>query len=68
MMKIKMLKQSDIAKCPFYIFVPEHYRDDGTCKCNDAEHRRMMIKQWGYKRADFVRAGILKDSTIKAVK
>lgn len=31
---IKVLKNSDIGRCPKYILVPEHYRDDGTCRCN----------------------------------
>jgi hypothetical protein len=56
---IRMIKQSDISKCPFYILMPSHYRADGTCKCNDAMERRMMCKQWGYTKRDFVRAGII---------
>lgn len=47
------LKQSTIGSCPFYIFMPEHYHEDGSCKCNNAEHRRMMIKEWGYSKRDF---------------
>lgn len=39
--------------CRFAIFTPEHYRDDGTCMCDDAEHREMMIKLWGYSASDF---------------
>lgn len=31
-MKIKVMQQSDIMKCPSYILLPEHYRDDGSCK------------------------------------
>ena len=42
-----------IVKCPFFIMVPEHYREDGTCKCDDPEHRRMMIREWGYAVDDF---------------
>ena len=33
------IKQSDIAKCPFYIMVQENYRQDGSCKCDDRYHR-----------------------------
>ncbi len=55
---VRLIKQSDIGKCPFLIMVPEHYREDGTCKCNDPEHREMMKKRWGYKDRDFKRAGI----------
>jgi hypothetical protein len=51
--EVRVIKQSSIAKCRFYILVPEHWRMDGTCKCDDAEHRAMMIKSWGYKKKDF---------------
>ena len=51
--QIKVLKQSDIGKCKFFIFDPSHYREDGSCKCDDAAHRRMMIEQWEYSSSDF---------------
>jgi len=38
--------------CTFFIMVPEHYREDGTCKCDDAEHRKEMRK-WGYTKKHF---------------
>lgn len=44
---VRVIKQSDIGKCPHVIFVPEHYRDDGTCKCNDPAATEM--KEWGYR-------------------
>lgn len=47
------IKQSDILKCPFKIIMPEHYRADGTCRCDDADHRKMMIKEWGYTERHF---------------
>lgn len=50
---MRIMKHSDLRKCPFTILVPDHYRADGTCKCNDAEHRKMMIREWGYKPKDF---------------
>lgn len=37
---VREIKQSDIGKCPFVIFDATHYRDDGTCKCNDTVHRQ----------------------------
>lgn len=40
-------------KCPFSIMMPEHYRNDGTCKCDDPDHREMMIHDWDYSRDDF---------------
>ena len=51
--EIKVIKNSDIQKCPFVIFAPEHYREDGSCKCDDPEHRKMMIREWGYKERHF---------------
>jgi hypothetical protein len=50
---VREIKQSDLQKCRFCIFMPEHYRDDGSCKCDDAEHREFMIREWEYKRKDF---------------
>jgi len=44
---VRLIKQSDLRKCPHYILVPEHYRDDGSCRCNDQSHAEM--KEWGYK-------------------
>lgn len=53
LVKVTLLKHSNIAKCWFYIMAPEHYREDGSCKCNDPVHQKMMIREWGYKRSDF---------------
>lgn len=56
---VTTLKQADMLKCPFAIIALEHYRPDGTCKCDDREHRVHMRKEWGYKNTDFERAGIV---------
>ena len=50
---VREVAQSDIRACRFTILVPGHYREDGACKCNDPEHRAMMIREWGYTEADF---------------
>jgi hypothetical protein len=50
---IRNIKQSSIMACRFYIMVAGHYREDGSCKCDDAEERRMMIRAWGYTEKDF---------------
>jgi hypothetical protein len=39
--------------CPFAIMVPEHYRDDESCKCDDADERARMIAEWEYSETDF---------------
>ena len=40
------MKQTDVHNCPHYIMMPNHYRDDGTCKCNELGHQVMLA--WGY--------------------
>ena len=44
---VREIQQSDIGKCPHVIFSPEHYRDDGTCKCNDPDEK--IMAEWEYK-------------------
>jgi len=50
---VRMIKQDSIKGCPFFILMPDHYREDGTCKCNDSIERNKMIKEWGYEKSDF---------------
>lgn len=45
--------QSDIGNCPQVILLAEHYREDGSCKCDNADEREMMIREWGYTEDDF---------------
>lgn len=33
--------------CPHFIFMPEHYREDGTCKCDNPDE--LVMKEWGYR-------------------
>lgn len=49
----RVISQADITACKFVIMVPEHYREDGSCRCNDPEHQVMMIREWGYSQEDF---------------
>ena len=44
---IRNINQSDLTKCPHYILMPEHYRQDGSCRCNDKTHTEM--REWGYR-------------------
>jgi hypothetical protein len=53
---VRLIKQSDIRKCPHFILVASHYRPDGSCKCDDAGEREMMIREWEYTPDSF--AGI----------
>ena len=50
---VRIIRQADICACPHVIMMPAHYRDDGSCKCNDAEEQAMMIREWGYSKTDF---------------
>lgn len=52
---VRMIKQSDIMACPHFILMRTHYRPDGSCKCDDATERAMMISEWGYEASDFER-------------
>ncbi len=47
------IKHSDIRACPHTILVAAHYREDGSCKCDNLEERQKMIREWGYKQSDF---------------
>jgi hypothetical protein len=44
---IHVLSQDIIFKCPHYIVVPDHYRADNTCRCNDPSHTEM--RECGYR-------------------
>jgi hypothetical protein len=48
--KVRLTKQADIKGCPHIIFAGEHYREDGTCRCDDPQHVEM--KEWGYTWRD----------------
>jgi hypothetical protein len=52
---VRLIRQADIGKCPHFIMVPEHYREDGSCKCDDPG--RATIMGWLLKAKD---AGLLK--------
>lgn len=47
LVNVRMIRQRDLMRCPFCILDPSHYREDGTCRCNDATHTEM--KEWGYR-------------------
>jgi len=40
------MQQSMIRSCPQFIFSPDHYRADGSCKCDDPHDANMS--EWGY--------------------
>lgn len=42
----RKLAKDDIRACPWLIMLPSHYREDGSCRCNDPVHTEMA--EWGY--------------------
>jgi hypothetical protein len=44
---VRVLNQSDMVRCPHVIMMPDHYREDGTCKCNDPNEK--VMREWGYR-------------------
>lgn len=47
------VSKADIAKCPKQSLRGRHYREDGTCLCNEREH---AAKEWRDSQADLIRA------------
>jgi hypothetical protein len=43
---VRYLRREDILACPWVIMASEHYREDGTCKCDDPTAKEM--REWGY--------------------
>lgn len=44
--EMRDIAQESMKKCPHFIMVPEHYRADETCRCDDPDHYEMLA--WGY--------------------
>jgi len=42
-----------VGNCKFKIIALDHYRQDGSCMCDDAVHRAIMIGRWGYEEDEF---------------
>jgi hypothetical protein len=47
------LDQSAMLKCPFFIIEFEHYRTDGTCKCDDPAEQARLIREYDYTLESF---------------
>lgn len=59
LINVKSITQGQFMKCPFFIMELEHYNEDGTCKCNDPDHQKFMMKHWGHTKKSFKKAGII---------
>jgi hypothetical protein len=53
---IREIPQSAIMACPHTIFVAGHYREDGSCKCDDPNEK--VMAEWGYTWSDTERKWI----------
>lgn len=42
----RVIQRESIDSCPHTILMPNHYREDASCRCDDPEHARMI--DWGY--------------------
>lgn len=37
--RVRVIRSTDVARCPKQSLAPSHYRDDGTCRCNEEEEQ-----------------------------
>ena len=51
MRSVRFISSESIKACPWFILMPEHYRDNGKCRCDDPTHTEM--EEWGYTWNDF---------------
>lgn len=42
---VKMITAETIRKCPYLIFAPDHYKQDGSCLCFDKDHQEKLRKE-----------------------
>ena len=47
---VRHISYADIKRCPHTILLPEHYREDGTCRCDDPDYPEMI--EAGYEWRD----------------
>ena len=46
----RVLRKGTILACSHLILDPSHYREDGTCRCDDPTHTEMA--EWEYEWKD----------------
>lgn len=44
-MRAFVIRISDVARCPIRSLSPAHYREDGTCRCDQDETLRVITEQ-----------------------
>lgn len=56
MTNVRLLTQKMFLACPHCILDPEHYREDGTCKCDSQKERDRLKKMGaGYRKSDWAK-------------
>jgi hypothetical protein len=40
-------RRINVGACPHLILALEHYREDGSCKCDDPNDK--VMEEWGYE-------------------
>jgi len=43
----RTISRESMLACPYTIMMPDHYRDDQSCRCDDPGHLEMI--EWEYK-------------------
>lgn len=51
--KVGTLSQAAIMRCPHAIIEYSHYREDGTCRCDDPDEQARLIREYDYAPSDF---------------
>jgi hypothetical protein len=44
-MKIRIVTSRDVARCPKTSLLPAHYRDDGSCRCDEHETAQAEVAE-----------------------
>lgn len=44
-MDVRIISSSDVARCPKTSLSHDHYRDDGTCRCDEREACQAQVDQ-----------------------
>lgn len=50
---VRELSLEALRRCRWSLFDPEHYREDGTCKCDSQEERDRLCREYDYAPSDF---------------
>jgi len=46
--EVKIIKVSDLTKCPKVILLASHYRDNGSCRCDERQCEMDFCDDWKF--------------------